>query len=233
MSLPAGGGGGTLAGMEKNVIREKGQRPATFCPYIPAGSVSGEELAALLEEMRASGAKTVKLTGEMVFVWDVAELPPEVRDNPKWRANSFKASTVRPVRTCSAEVFCQRYQQPVVALAKKIDARFAGTELPRKLMVGVAGCIRSCSEPAVKDIGIIAHPKGYEIHAGGSGGMEPMIARSLGMVPAMDDALEVIGRIVALLRSREENARLGRIIQEMGLDEFKRQAGLKGIVADR
>ncbi|MBI5178476.1 MAG: hypothetical protein HZA04_04380 [Nitrospinae bacterium] len=208
----------------------KKPRPATFCPYLPAGAITADELVHLLDEMRAAGAKTVKLTGEMVFVWDVPDLPESVRENGRWHANSFKASAVRPVRTCSAEVFCRRYQQPVVALAKKIDERFKDTPLPRKMMIGVAGCQRSCSEPATKDIGIIGHPKGYELLAGGSAGLEPRIAKSLGIVSTMDGVLEVIGRVIAFLETRDEKARLGRIVEEAGVEEFKRMAGIASLL---
>jgi NAD(P)H-nitrite reductase large subunit len=216
----------TVENMKKKTERV---RPATFSPYIHGGTVTVDELSALVESLKASGAKKAKLTGELIFVFGGAELPGAVKENVKWEANNFKASNVRPVRTCSAEVFCQNFQQPVLGLAGQIDAKFRGKPLPAKLVIGMAGCKRSCSEPATKDIGIIAVPRGYEILAGGAAGMHPMLATSLGVVPTAKDVLKVIEKIIAFLGKGTKNRRLGHIMEKMGLDDFKESAGIKNL----
>ena len=201
-------------------------RPATFSPYVHGGVITVNELSALVDEMRASGATTAKLTGEVVFVFGGTELPHAVRHNGKWEANNFKASTVRPVRTCSAQVFCQNYQQPVLDLAREIDSKFRGRPLPTKLVIGIAGCQRSCSEPATKDVGIIANPRGYEIIAGGAAGLSPMLAKSLGTVPTANDVIIVLERIITFLDKGTKTRRLGRIMEKMGIQQFKETAGI-------
>jgi NAD(P)H-nitrite reductase large subunit len=201
-------------------------RPATFSPYIHGGTATVEELSALVESMKISGAKKAKLTGELIFVFEGAELPGAVKENVKWEANNFKLSSVRPVRTCSAEVFCQNFQQPVLKLAAEIDAKFRGKEVPAKLVIGLAGCKRSCSEPATKDVGIIAVPRGYEILAGGAAGMNPMLARSLGVTATAKDAVRVVEKIIEFLGKGTKNRRLGHIMEKMGVSEFKTAAGI-------
>jgi NAD(P)H-nitrite reductase large subunit len=206
--------------------KEDRVRPATLSPYIHGGTLTVEELSAVVESMKASGAKKAKFTGELIFVFGGKELPTEVKENVKWEANNFKASNVRPIRTCSAETFCQNYQQPVLELAEQIDEKFRGIPLPAKLVVGIAGCKRSCSEPATKDVGIIAVPRGYEIIAGGAAGMHPMLAQSLGVVPTDKDVLKVLEKIIAFLGKGTKNRRLGHIMEKTGLTEFKKSAGI-------
>ncbi len=199
-------------------------RPATFSPYFHGGVASVEELQELVDSMRKSGAKKAKLTGEIVFVWEGPDLPHGVRENSRWIPNNFKAANVRPVRICSAQTFCQRFQQPVLDLAKEIDTRFRGIALPMKMVIGIAGCQRSCSEPATKDIGIIGHPKGYRMLAGGAAGLEPRIASPLGLARTKKDVLEVVARIIALLHEEDKAVRIGKMIEKIGVDEFKRRA---------
>ena len=202
----------------------KKDRPVYFkyAPFISGGVISVDDLAELVNTMKAQGAKNVKLTGETVFVWDGPQGPEGLKERVKYKHNNFRAGGVRPVKMCSAETFCQRYQRPVLDLALEIDRRYHGAELDTKLLVGVAGCKRSCSEPTTKDIGIIAHPQGYEILVGGSAGLRPKIGIRLIIVPDKEEVIAIVGRIIEFLRRKGgKTARLGRIIETIGIDQFR------------
>lgn len=204
--------------------REESERPATFAPFISAGVISVDDLKRLVTAMESEGAKKVKLTGEAIFVWEGKNLPHGIEERTGRRANVFKAGGVRPVKMCSAETFCQRFVQPVLGLAMRIDRMFYRAPLPVKLMIGVAGCIRSCSEPGTKDIGIIGHPKGYEILVGGSAGARPTVAQKLAVVPTQDDVIAVVGHIVEYVRAHaKKGTRLHGLIDKAGFEEFKRE----------
>lgn len=204
--------------------QEESERPATFAPFISAGVISVEELKRLVAAMETEGAKKVKLTGEIIFVWDGKNLPHGIEERVGRRANVFKAGGVRPVKMCSAETFCQRFAQPVLGLAMRIDRMFYRAPLPVKLMIGVAGCIRSCSEPGTKDIGIIGHPKGYEILVGGAAGARPMVARKLAIAPTEDEVIAVVGNIIAYVRAHgKKGTRLHGLIEKAGFEQFRRE----------
>jgi len=193
-----------------------------YSPFISAGVISVEELSQLVEAMKAAGAKNVKLTGETVFVWDGVEEPPGFAAAARYQANQFKFGGVRPVKMCSAETFCENNKLPVLGLAMRIDQLFHNTNLEMKLLIGVAGCRRSCSEPATKDIGIIAHPQGYQILVGGTAGFTPMIGQTLTMAKTEEDVIDILGRIIEFCKIHgRRSARLGRIIQKIGLDSFR------------
>jgi len=193
-----------------------------YSPFISAGVISVEELSRLVESMKSIGAKNVKITGETVFVWDGTEEPQGFREAARYQANQFKFGGVRPVKMCSAETFCENNKLPVLDLALKIDKLFHNTHLEMKLLIGVAGCQRSCSEPATKDIGIIAHPQGYEIMVGGAAGFKPMIGKTLTVAATTDETIGIVGRIVEFCKIHgRRSARLGRIVEKMGLDAFR------------
>jgi len=197
------------------------ERKANLAPYLPSGVVSIDELIEMADTLKKEGAKNVKLGGELIFVWEGNHLPAGIKDRIRWEANDFKASAVRPVKTCSAETFCQRFRQPVLSLAKKIDERFKGLHLPVKLVIGIAGCQRSCSEPGTKDIGIRGNPKGYEILIGGSGGMNPMIAKSIGTFPNEKAVLNVIDRTIKyMIKKDRKSIRLGNVIEKEGMEDY-------------
>lgn len=202
--------------------KKKKRDKAIYSPYISAGVISVEKLKKLVGVMEAEGAKNVKLGGEIIFVWDKPDAPPDVPKKAGFEPNQFKFGGVRPVKMCSAETFCERFQKPVLDLALEIDRLYHSEQLEMKLMIGVAGCQRSCSEPSTKDIGIRAHPQGYEILVGGSAGMNPQVGASVGIVATDKEVLSVISAIIDYLkRHGKKTTRLGRIINKRGLEEFK------------
>lgn len=210
----------------KEMTKEHRVRPATFSPNIQLGVISIDDLERLTAQMRRAGASKAKIGGEIVFVWDEGARPHDA-DTAGWEKNNFKAQAVRPVRICSAETFCQRFHNPVLELARELDRRFRGAPLPMKFHIGLAGCPRSCSEPAVKDIGIIGHKKGYQILAGGTAGLNPILGKYLGLAPDREAVLEVVARIVRYLQTNGKRARLGRQMAKLGLERFKREAGIE------
>jgi len=206
---------------EKTEYLDHPERKANLAPYIPNGVVSIDDLLEMAETLKKEGAKNVKLGGELIFVWEGNHLPAGIKERIRWEANDFKASAVRPVKTCSAETFCQRFRQPVLSLAKKIDEKFKGIHLPVKLVIGIAGCQRSCSEPGTKDIGIRSNPRGYEIMVGGSGGMNPTIAQSIGTYPDEKSVLKVIERTIEYMKLKDRKSiRLGKVIEKDGMDDY-------------
>lgn len=196
-------------------------KPFKYSPFISAGVISLASLKDLVLQMEREGATTVKFTGETIFVWDTPHGPDGFELRLPYPANQFKYGGVRPVKLCSAETFCQNFKRPVLNLARELDRRFHNYGLEKKAVIGVAGCQRSCSEPATKDIGVIAHPQGYEIMVGGSAGMKPRIARRLAIVQTEADVIEFVERILDYLKEHGASSmRLGRLIDKRGWDDF-------------
>jgi NAD(P)H-nitrite reductase large subunit len=94
-------------------------------------------------------------------------------------------------------------------------------ELPSKLKMGVSGCLNTCAESSIKDIGLIGTAKGWKLLAGGSSGIKPRIADLIAEGLDDDEALKLVDRIIEFVKDRGEKKRLGRIIDGMGLEAFK------------
>ncbi len=202
----------------------RARKRAIYSPFISAGVISVERLKNLVETMEANGAKNVKLSGEIIFVWDRPDFPDSLEEKVEFKQNQFRFGGVRPVKMCSAETFCERYQQPVLDLAYRIDKLYHDTHLEMKLVIGVAGCQRSCSEPSTKDIGVIAHPTGFEMLVGGAAGLQPKIGRRLAIIHDADGVIETIGRILEYCKKHgRRHSRLGKIIAKRGMDDFKNE----------
>ncbi|MBF0170968.1 MAG: hypothetical protein HQK87_07770 [Nitrospinae bacterium] len=194
----------------------------TFAPRFSPGGTDIEELARLVEVMRAHGATTVKLPGEMVFVWEGKR--PLERDAAAAASGyspiNFAKGGVRPVKLCSAETFCQRFKQPVLGLAEELERRFADRETGgAKVVIGVAGCQRSCSEPATKDIGIVAGGEGYKIMVGGMNGFRPRIATPLMTVATGEEVVAVVDAVLDYVAAHGDFMnRLGALVDRNGIE---------------
>ncbi|VAX19946.1 hypothetical protein MNBD_NITROSPINAE01-637 [hydrothermal vent metagenome] len=208
-----------------NENKPKSHKKRTYAPHIEAGVISVKEMKKLIAAVEADGAKNIKLSGEIIFVWDEGHGPgTQIEKQTSYEANDFRFGGVRPVKICSAETFCQRFQQPVLGLARKLDQMFYRRPLATKVIVGIAGCKRSCSEPATKDVGIIGMAEGYEILVGGSAGYSPKIAKSIGMFPTQKKVIETVEKIMNYADKHcKKTERLGAVIEKVGMESFLKE----------
>jgi len=130
---------------------------------------------------------------------------------------------VRSVKICPGTTFCKRGVMDSVGLGLKIDTIYHAMELPNKMKMGVSGCMLSCSEVWVKDIGVMGTPKGWKILVGGNSGMRPRIADVLVEEIATDDeVLAIIDTIITFYKGSGKKERLCRIVEQMGIEDFRK-----------
>lgn len=111
---------------------------------------------------------------------------------------------MRSVKICPATHFCKRDQQDAVTLGLKIDELYHGMQLPSKFKIGISGCMNSCSENAVKDLGIVGMPTWFNILIGGNAGIKPRLADLLYEHVQPEDVLPLVDKIISYY---ENNAR--------------------------
>ncbi|KLU61903.1 anaerobic sulfite reductase subunit C [Peptococcaceae bacterium CEB3] len=61
---------------------------------------------------------------------------------------------VRTVTACQGDAICPSGLIDTTALAKELDARYFGLDLPHKLKFGVTGCAHNCLKAEENDVGI-------------------------------------------------------------------------------
>jgi NAD(P)H-nitrite reductase large subunit len=135
------------------------------------------------------------------------------------------------IKVCPGNTYCNRGQKDTLGFARRLEDQFYPIpKIAAKIKIGISGCFNSCSEPAIKDIGLIGLPKGWILMVGGAGGKDPMIAEPIARDLSDDQAIEVIGKILMYYRGmaaqhRTRNARLGVILSKVGSDRLRSICG--------
>ena len=224
------------------------QTPGRFMMRIrmPNGFTNAEQLAAIAELSRECGTGFVDLTtrqqvqlrgfavGDLPHIWqrlndvDLVSLQTGM-DN------------IRNVVGCPVAGLTDDELFDASRVVREFNEAFlrnkAFTNLPRKFNVAITGCTENCTHgetqdlsltPAIKVIGG-DEVKGFNIAVGGkvgSGGLRP--ATPLGVFCRPEDAAGLCSHITLMFRDygprRARNrARLAFLIEEWGIDKFRRE----------
>ncbi|MBI2400133.1 MAG: NAD(P)/FAD-dependent oxidoreductase, partial [Deltaproteobacteria bacterium] len=150
--------------------------------------------------VKITGGQRIALLGvareELKSVWKEIGMP----------SGYAYAKALRTVKTCVGERFCRYGTQDSMGLGVEMEKRFSGLWMPAKVKLGVSGCPRSCAESGIKDIGIIGVAGGWDVYAGGCGGIELKAAEKLVSVKTGFEVIEVVS---AFLQHYREDAHYG------------------------
>jgi NAD(P)H-nitrite reductase large subunit len=211
--------------LEKGAILQRDRETYAIAPHIPGGLTDSATLRKICDvadryglQLKLTSAQRIMLIGiredDLDRVWsDLAEKP-----------GAAIGLCVRSVKICPGTTYCKRGVQDSISLGLKVDAKYHAMVLPNKMKMGVSGCMVSCAESALKDIGIVATAKGWRILVGGNAGARPRLADHLTDVEADEErVLEIVDRVVSWYRGCGREVRLGRLVEEMGIDAFRQQ----------
>lgn len=176
----------------------------------PVGRVTGAQMRGLANIAEHRGSGTLRLTvWQNLLISDIprGEAAAAIAEIETLGLGS-KATAVRGgLVACTGNVGCKfalaNTKRDALVLAEHLDARLA---LDTPLNIHITGCLNSCAQHAVGDIGLLATKvdagdeelEGYHLHVGGGSGAEQRLGREiLQSVPAED----VPVRIEALLRA--------------------------------
>jgi NAD(P)H-nitrite reductase large subunit len=149
------------------------------------------------------------------------------------KAEAGTALCQQYIKSCPGNTYCNRGQRDTLGLARRLSERFHPfPKITAKVKIGISGCFNSCSEPAIKDIGLIGLPKGWVLMVGGAGGKEPMIAQTIARDLGDDQVLDVTGKILTYYRGlasrpQTRNLRLGVILQKEGTARLRSICGFE------
>ncbi|WP_135609856.1 NAD(P)/FAD-dependent oxidoreductase [Methanococcoides sp. AM1] len=213
---------------EKGAIIQRDKETFAIAPHIPGGITSPDLLRKIADVSEKYGAAAIKVTSSQRMA--IVGLKEEDLDNA-WEDLGMKPGAaiglcVRSVKICPGTTFCKRGQQDSVGLGLKLDEIYHGMELPSKLKIAVSGCMNSCAENAIKDIGIMGTPKGFTVMVGGSAGLKPRLADTIAEELDEEEVLALVDKIITYYKTHTKKHRIGRIIDEIGLETFKTEVGL-------
>ena len=213
---------------EKGAIVQRDRETYAIAPHLPGGIMDPSVLRKLADVAEKYGAAALKATSAQRIA--IVGLKEEDLD-AAWADLGMAPGAaiglcVRSVKFCPGTTFCKQGKQDAVGLGMKLDEKYHGMPMPSKFKMGVSGCPNSCSEPAIKDVGIMGTAKGYTLMVGGAAGAKPRLAEPVAKELSEEDVLEAVDRIVTFYQNSGTKKRLGSFIESIGLEEFKKQTGL-------
>lgn len=199
-----------------------GQRRYAITPRIPGGFVQPALLQKFIDvankykvTLKITGAQRIMITG--LRAEDVNDAWTMLGMKPAYTV----ANRVRSVTMCPGTTFCKRAKQDSVKLGMQLEKKYTSLEMPSKVKISVSGCPNSCTEGALKDIGIIGSVNGWSIYAGGSGGAHPRLGKLIAHVPNESDVLIIVDRMINYYKEQAHIERVGEFIDRIGLETFK------------
>ena len=180
------------------------QKDGTFSvvPRMYGGAANPEELKKIANAAIKYNVPLVKLTGGQ----RIALIGVKKEDLPKiWKDLAMPSGyaygkALRTVKTCVGSIFCRYGTQDSLNLGIELEKKFEGLWMPAKLKMSVSGCPRNCSESGIKDIGIVGISGGWEIFAGGCGGIELKGAEKLCTVKTTQEIMEITSAFIQYYR---------------------------------
>jgi NAD(P)H-nitrite reductase large subunit len=212
----------------KAAIVQRDRETYAIAPHLPAGVVDPATLRKIADVAEKYGAAALKMTSAQRIA--IVGLKEEDLDNV-WAELGLEPGAaiglcVRSVKICPGTTFCKQAKQDSLGLGLKLDAKYHGMAVPSKLKIGVSGCPNSCAEPAIKDIGIMGTAKGYTLMVGGSAAAMPRLAEVVAKELSEEEVLEAVDKILNFYKNSGTKKRLGKYIDDIGIESFKTQVGL-------
>lgn len=210
---------------EKGAILQRDKKTYAVAPHIPGGIILDVNVLRKIADVAEKyGAQALKLTSAQRIAIvgieeDKVDAVWEDLGMPKGAAIGL---CVRSIKICPATHFCRMAQQDAVTLGLELDERYHGLNLPSKFKMAVSGCMNSCSEPAIKDLGLMGTPKGYTVLIGGNAGIKPRLGDVLLENVPQAEVLPLVEKIVAYYQSNAKSyERMGKMIDRIGLEKVK------------
>lgn len=210
---------------EKHAILQRDKETYAIAPHIPGGFVTSEQLRKICDIADKYQAALKLTSAQRIAIIGIKEEDLDaIWSDLGARPGAAIGLCVRSIKICPGTTQCKRALQDSVSLGLKLDERYHAMELPNKLKMGVSGCMLSCAEVAVKDIGIMGTAKGWKILVGGNAGARPRLADTLvENVVQEEEVLAIVDSIITFYKNNPNQNRLGRIIEEMGIENFRGQ----------
>ena len=216
--------------LEKGAIIQRDKETYAVAPHIPGGFISVADFRKLVDTAEKHQAEALKMTsGQRIAIFGLQEQDLDDFWSDIDRNIGYAIGLcVRMVKYCPGTTYCRHGKQDAMGVGAELDRRHHGRMLSAKFKIGVAGCEYACNAPRFKELGLLGLPDGWQISIGGTCGAKPRFGDII--AERLDDAqvLEATDTIIKWYESGnfKPKVRMGRIIDELGLDEVKKAIGI-------
>ncbi|HEX3030994.1 MAG TPA: NAD(P)/FAD-dependent oxidoreductase [Bacillota bacterium] len=208
--------------LEQGAIVQRDKETYAVAPHIPGGIITDTNVLRNIADvadkyqcaaLKLTSAQRIALVGikpeELEQVW---------QDLGMDKGHAI-GMCVRSVKICPGTTFCKRAQQDSVSLGLKLDKKYYGYQLPSKLKMGVSGCMNSCAESAIKDIGMIGTLAGYTVMVGGAASGYGRLGQVVAQKKSEEQVLAIVERLIDLYQSAgKKGQRMGRFVDKVGME---------------
>ena len=214
--------------LEKGALIQRDGETYAIVPDIKGGLCTPEILRKIADISEKYSLAAVKLTSAA----RIALVGVKEEDiDAIWEELGMKSANpvglcVRSVKLCPGTTFCTMGQQDAVSIGIKLDEMYCGMALPSKFKMGVSGCQNCCAESYIKDLGLIGSKKGWKLVVGGNAASKPALAQLVAEELTDDEAMAAIDKIMNWYKDYPKKWRLTKVIEEMGIDQFKKEVGI-------
>jgi nitrite reductase (NADH) large subunit len=191
------------------------QKDGTYSvvPRMYGGVTTPSELKKIAEVAEKYKVPTVKLTGgqridllgvkkeDLVPMWTDLDMP----------SGYAYGKALRTVKTCVGQDFCRFGTADSMGMGIALEKKFERLNTPAKVKMAVSGCPRNCAESGIKDLGVVAIDGGWELYAGGNGGVK---VRAGDLLATVKTEQEVTDYIAAYLQYYRETGNYGERTSE-------------------
>ncbi|SDD23897.1 nitrite reductase (NADH) large subunit [Paenibacillus sp. UNCCL117] len=203
------------------------QKDGTYSvvPRIYGGVTTPSDLKRIAEVAEKFNVPTVKLTGgqridllgvrkeDLTAMWEELDMP----------SGYAYGKALRTVKTCVGETYCRFGTGDAMAVGIALEKRFERLNTPAKVKLAVSGCPRNCAESGIKDLGVVSVDGGWELYAGGNGGVKVRVGDLLTTVKT---EAEIMAYTEAYLQYYRETGNYGERTSEwvnrLGIDHIRR-----------
>jgi NAD(P)H-nitrite reductase large subunit len=208
---------------EKGVILQRDKKTYGIAPHLPCGLVTPEILEKLAKVARKYDVPTLKITSAArIALLGVAEEDVDaIWDELEFDKGYAVGLCVRSVKVCPGIKHCRLAKQDSIRMGKIIDEIYHGMILPSKMKMAVSGCQIQCGENCIKDLSLYGTKNGWNLLAGGMGGIKPRLADVVFEDLGWDEALEMVAKTISFYKSHSRRYRLGFMIDDIGIEAFK------------
>ncbi len=170
------------------------QKDGTYSvvPRMYGGVTNPAELKRIAEVAEKFNVPTVKLTGgqridllgvkkeDLTRMWEELDMP----------SGYAYGKALRTVKTCVGEDYCRFGTGDAMGMGIAMEKRFERLNTPAKFKMAVSGCPRNCAESGIKDLGVVSVDGGWELYAGGNGGVKVRVGDLLTTVKTEAEVIE-------------------------------------------
>jgi NAD(P)H-nitrite reductase large subunit len=216
--------------LEKGAIAQRDGKSYAVAPHVPGGFLDVARFRKLMDAAEKYNASALKMTsGQRIAVIGLA-----AEDIDRfWQETGLDIGyaiglCVRMVKFCPGTTYCRYGKQDSMALGAELDRRYHGRPLSGKFKMAVAGCENACNAPAFKEIGFSGNLEGWDLSVGGTCGAKPRVGDVIAQNLSTEQALDMADRVLTWFEKGKfrPKVRMGRVIDEVGLDTFKKAIGI-------